>query len=637
MSKLLTIITLLILCSCVGTIEETNFEVTEVVADAIAYEDYVGIDEVVAISHHQMEVYFNEFDAVQSDKVAYQIYYDGAEFPIFVPGNSLTPRADGRLMYTVSNLKPNREYYFEVQVTNLNTGESSLSDEKRSAKTFSNRTASFLGVQSVSHQPGPDGLNFIKVSWSPAERESNGLIPLPSDAAKYEVTILSAMRQLSDFDNTLLSNDDRKVIYFNESVNFGVIGGLISGGTYYVRVRAIHHEYIDKQNLEGYRHEENNKYIEITMLTNDSNSIEFDPTSFLMNNADGSKALNSASSTWSYPTGGAYNHFRLYYKGADVDSINLINEELLNIRPDLIPCEMDGDGFLCRRFDFTENSGDILDLTTNWRYFFILVVCLDETCQQYKLSNVQTLTTRGNIAEFDGFEGFSLGDRFSELSILKLDVNPPDLSSGILDSIIIYFDIDNGNGNYVALNLPEGMDQEELESPISMLPYNFLTDNEILFEGVDVGNLISSFLGETDLKTYHFKYKRYSSIDGAIEEDFIENTFIATPTLKTVSDPVFVESCEVNPSLTRINWRKPTSGIFTNYRLEIFKSDILIDIFYLDDEVLEFSDMGYYVESGASSGEQFSVKIRPIILYENREIDPEDYGVAATKFNCVSF
>ena len=89
---------------CVGTIEETRFETTEIVADAINYEDYIGIDEVVATSHHQIEVYFQEVEGIQSDKVSYQIYYDGAEFPIHIPGNSLTPRADGRLMYTVDNL-----------------------------------------------------------------------------------------------------------------------------------------------------------------------------------------------------------------------------------------------------------------------------------------------------------------------------------------------------------------------------------------------------------------------------------------------------------------------------------------------------------------------------------------------------
>ena len=158
------------------------------VSDKIEYQNYEGIDDVVAISHDKVEVYFFELEGIPADKVVYQIYYDGAETPVYLPGGSMKPRADGRLYYQVSGLNPNEEYYFQVQALNLLTDNFSLNDKKLSAKTFANRTASFEGVQSVIHQPGPDGLNFIKVIWSPAEKGSTGFVPLPSDAAKYEVT-----------------------------------------------------------------------------------------------------------------------------------------------------------------------------------------------------------------------------------------------------------------------------------------------------------------------------------------------------------------------------------------------------------------------------------------------------------------
>ena len=48
------------LVSCVGTIEETRFETTEVVADAVEYERFDGINEAIAISHDKVEVYFYE-------------------------------------------------------------------------------------------------------------------------------------------------------------------------------------------------------------------------------------------------------------------------------------------------------------------------------------------------------------------------------------------------------------------------------------------------------------------------------------------------------------------------------------------------------------------------------------------------
>ena len=50
MNKFLPLIlSTLFFCSCVGTIEETNFETTEVVSDKIEYQNYEGIDEVVAV------------------------------------------------------------------------------------------------------------------------------------------------------------------------------------------------------------------------------------------------------------------------------------------------------------------------------------------------------------------------------------------------------------------------------------------------------------------------------------------------------------------------------------------------------------------------------------------------------------
>ena len=294
----------------------------------------------------------------------------------------MKPRADGRLYYQVSGLNPNEEYYFQVQALNLLTDNFSLNDKKLSAKTFANRTASFEGVQSVIHQPGPDGLNFIKVVWSPAEKGSTGFVPLPSDAVKYEVTVLSSDRILSDFDNTELSNDDRKILYFSANNSYGVVGGLIPGQTYFVRVRAIHQEYSSKSTIEGYKHEENNKYVAITMLTSDLGKVDFDSDSLVIDRPDGAEGLTSLNAVWGFPTGGAYNHFRLYYAGElnDPNNISLLEETILNINPSS-GCD-DTSDYFCRKVQFSTNSFQALDLITNWRYYFIVYVCFDETCQE---------------------------------------------------------------------------------------------------------------------------------------------------------------------------------------------------------------------------------------------------------------
>lgn len=615
----------IVLCSCVGTIEETTFETTEVVSDKISYQNFIGIDEAIAISHDKAEIYFHELDGVPSDKVAYQIFYEGAEFPIFISGSSVSPRADGRLMYTVDNLLPDREYFFQVQVLNLESGLYSLNDEKRSIRTFSNRTASFEGVQSVFHQPGPDGLNFIKVNWSPAVKEASGPLPMPSDPAKYEVTVLSADRILADFDNKLLSTVDRKVVYFNSSESFGIVGGLVEGQTYYVRVRAYHTDFVNNGSNGLVRHEENNKYIEITMLSGDADNLNFDPTLFFAVRPEGAAGLNSVNLNWSFPTGGAYNHFRVYFQGLEIDDSNLslLEDRLNNINPFVEGCPFDPNNIFCQRLDFRENSFDALDLNTNKTYVFILAVCIDESCSKYKLSRIQSQTTFGELANFDGILDYKLGKTFDTLDELTLIVKKPDLTLGVLDGVVYYHDISNGQNEYKVLNHPYE-EAPEFGSPLELLPYNFASDSEVVLKGINKENLIKSFLGQEQVIPYYFKFARYTFADGIIETDLAKDPFVVkNPKISLVSDS-FEVNCKMGPSFTKIDWVKPISGIYSHYRINVYRNDIPepIDTMVFESDVNEFSSLNYYLELQENESDEFYVEVIPVILFNSLEIKP---------------
>ena len=134
-----------------------------------------------------------------------------------------------------------------------------------------------------------------------------------------------------------MSTDDRKVLYFSGNNFYGVVGGLVPGQTYYVRVRALHQDYSSKSYIDGYKHEENNKYIAITMLTSDLGKVEFDPESLAINRPDGAQGLTSLNAVWGFPTGGAYNHFRLYYSGEEYDPKIFLfwKKRSLNINPSM--------------------------------------------------------------------------------------------------------------------------------------------------------------------------------------------------------------------------------------------------------------------------------------------------------------
>ena len=632
------------LVSCVGTIEETRFETTEVVADAVEYERFDGINEAIAISHDKVEVYFYEAENINAENVAYQIHYDGAEYPIFVPGNALSPRADSRLMYTVDGLVPNREYYFEVQFLNLLTGQVSSSTEKKVVKTFYNRTADFYGVESVIHQPGPDGTNFVKVSWGAAVRESSGVIPMLADVSKYEVTVLNASRLISDFDNENLPNEERKIAYFNESSTYGIIGGLQPNNTYYIRVRAIHHGYYENLDNIDYQHEKNNKYVEITMLSGDGSEIDFESDSFVVTKPDGVEGLNSAVANWDFPTGGAFDHFRIIYKGSDPESEDqTVIENTLRVINPSGSCNLNPDGIYCRQIDFSTNSANILDLNVDWHYTFILAVCLNESCSSYILSDTEDILTVGDVANFNGFEGFELGSNFGELSFLKLSLTPPDLSQGLLEGIIIYYDIDNNGGNFKALN-PIGEVSSFVEgSDLSLMPYDFVNDDEIILSGLDVENLLAlffknnlpeSFSTDEVAKSYFFKYQRVT-VSGVIEEDLEKPAREIKPVLVAANEVINVTNCDITPGYTRVDWELPTSGIYTNFKADVLVGTNIIDTIYFSEGTNSFQQIDYFSTLGVGLSDVIKFRIRPIILYNGIEYDPLLKSFEVTTVTCT--
>ena len=289
---------------------------------------------------------------------------------------------------------------------------------------------------------------------------------------------------------------------------------------------------------------------------------------------------------------------------------------------------------MCRRLNFTENSADILDLSINYRYSFILAVCLDETCQNFQLSNIQSIITSAEVATFNGFGDYRLGDNFNDLSNLIIEVTPPNLSEGVLDEIIVYYDIENGLGNYIALNPPTSEFESALDSPLTMLPFNFVLDDEIIFDGIDVSNLVSSFLGEEQQKSYYFKYKRYTQAEGAVEDDFSLATLVVTPQLRLVTRPVDIRSCDVTPGFTKVVWREPDDGVYTHFQFDIFVNGTLADSFLLDKSINEFSDLNYFLDLNALPEDSFKVSIEPVILFEDTLISPSDLGVEASEVFC---
>ena len=176
-----------------------------------------------------------------------------------------------------------------------------------------------------------------------------------------------------------------------------------------------------------------------------------------------------------------------------------------------------------------------------------------------KASVVRSNITIGDTATFAGITGYELGSTFDTLNTITLKVNPPNLDGGILDGIIYYHDVANGQNNLVPLNPTPEMPASNSTSDLEMLPYNFEEDSEVKLVGVDVEALIGHYLNPSSVPAipYYFYYRRYTIAEGVNQDDTEHSPFIAIPKLEVVREYSGVTSCAIKPAYTSINWAVP--------------------------------------------------------------------------------
>jgi hypothetical protein len=194
--SLVIILSTMFMVACVGTVKDKNSKLGNITTDTSTSNEipFTGLSKANPVSHNKIELFFLPAKGDQN-MLSYEIYVNGSPVPIKIDGNTLTLTASGLCRTVVTGLSTNTSYSFNMKVKEVGGVSSSLLDPSKSltAKTFSNETADFLGISSVTLGSGSAGKNTVIVKWLPAKTEGFEIAPKPNDPVGYEVTYISQL------------------------------------------------------------------------------------------------------------------------------------------------------------------------------------------------------------------------------------------------------------------------------------------------------------------------------------------------------------------------------------------------------------------------------------------------------------
>lgn len=542
---------LFFLASCVGTVVETSSNITDIGSDYTPVIHFDGIHSVVGISDTKIEIFFYPASG-GSGKYIYDIYRGNNPTPTSIPSDILTPDYRGLLRHTVIGLEQLNTYTFNIQVRDQLTNGKSTNNQVKSATTFNNRVADFLGISSASNMPGQDGKDSILVRFTPAPH-SGSLSDEEWDPKSYELVIVDADRLTpADMDTDFTTSQGRWVFKWDydkdNSINQYVAKGLLPKKKYYVRVRVIHRASVDdiyRPNLKG---EMNTKYVEITTLSDELADIQFDSSSFFVSILSGGLGLNTIRATWN-KVEGVFDHFRLYYskKGGGVTGGSL--PELCLTETQSLPSET----IYCKKSHYTATSTQITGLLPYTEYDFVLVVCQTTECLPHQriVSSPKSVTT-DPATIFNGISLIETSTHIEGSEMIIAHYEDPNVIGGYFDGLILKM-----------RRTLDGSDAEieitENSTPVYHRPFDPMNTTEIEIQGID-------YL--TD-QPYCFRLYPYKWNDTMTERREIanENWKCFIPKIEPPSASSFpgLEAGSTQREYVTLRWPEPSQGFYTNY------------------------------------------------------------------------
>ena len=542
--------------SCVGTLDSTEPEKTNVVGQETDTLSFEGVQLIQAISHDKVEVYFFPPSSNPED-VTFYIYHDGLYAPLSVAATSLETDYRGYMRYVITGLQVATTYSVKVEAFDRELDITSANNNVEIVTTYDNVTAEFHGLASAVSLPGIAGMYGIKVTWPSANSIGTSFNPNELDVKGYVVTVLNADTLTpADFDNTSYSAPQRMVYEVSEDSVSYIVNALTPGTNYYVRVRSLHFGYYQNSSDSSYNVERNNKYAKIATYSDDISDIDFDAAGFLASLGAGELGLSTINTVWSSPVG-VFSHFRIYYSTE-------FNDAQLTLYSGDIVCngqETTDSGVYCKQLDYDATGAMITDLTALSDYKMVLMVCVDDDCGLTRRipSSVASIRTEPKFASFGGITSVEMANDVNNLDHAQLNISSPLLSSGMIHGLLVQYNGADGTEAH-SLNHPFTANNTSL----GVLPFNYETDSTIIVTGVDI---VSG-------SAYCFTVTPFIyASDSSIELDSTQSVQICyAPIIEAPSEFEFlgVSNCMgITGGYASVMWVPPTAGLYSHYDLYI--------------------------------------------------------------------
>lgn len=553
-SKLLFLAFFSTLYSCVGVVEQKDLPITKGFEGTRNPVQFLGVHDAIAISDTAVEVYF--FPAnLRAEDITYIINFDGNTTPITIPGVNLRPDYRGLLSHTVRGLNINTTYNFSVQAKDQFENVST-SNERRSATTFSNVTANFVGVSNIRNVPGADGLTALLVEWPEAQRLGTDFSPKDGDVTSYIITLVDS-DQLTpgDMNDQSFGEPARKVVVVPGTQTSRVVNGLQPGTTYHVQVRAVHDAFSEFGSIPTYKLEQNNYYLTATTLSSDSEGIIYDASVVSAARLNGSAGLNSVSVTWDRANGG-FDHYRVYYNNTETTTFSTASHLNTTCDGPTTP----GVNVPCKKLSFNASQTTISGLSPLTNYEVNVVICVDIDCSQRFLFERREAFTDPGIAIFGGITSVEGPKDASRLDRVFINISTPDVSSGNIDGLLVEIQprTEDSIDEPVLLNHP--LDSSLNTTDFEVLNFEFSTATSVEITGV---NPLSA-------EEYCFKVFPFIYVDGAVEEQrgsFGERCVLISLDAPSQDQFTGVASSFFDDATNTFEaaWVPPTRGLFDQY------------------------------------------------------------------------
>lgn len=580
--KLLSVFLVLLISSCVGTIEDKDLDTTKSPNLKESFFSYAGLQRTNSVSNTSIELYFSPFPGNPED-VTYLIYVNNAPSPIEVKGSALELNPLGEYRYVVRNLSVNTLYNLKVGIKNAVTGVQSQNDKSLQDRTFSNVTASFDGVSSVMPLAGIAGQTTLLVKWIPAKTiSSTPFVPRDTDPIAYELKYM-----LASSGSPLTLNDPLNPNVVTQTLPSAIttatigsiererlISGLIPGERYYVQVRAIHKSYSFFRDEQGYIYEQNTKFLSAITRSVDE-LFDFNGDSFRVETPDGVDGETRVDFKWSEALG-PYTSYRIYTE--EVALANASQLDLDALTESFLPDDIDALNANPLNYNSVaagESSFRKTNLTTYRWYHARLVVCLSSDCSQEnrRVSRLLLFRVVPKLATFSGVTGISNPESLATQGQVKLSFSPPVISQGVLTGLEVYCHSQLNDPNPVLVPIgaviPDGTKSNcdgltrLTANPAILSQYS--SYSQIFIDGVRYsgGTVASNAYCISIIPV--IDNSSYTNRDTTQAVVRCERPEIVVPSITEF--PGALSGCTVTSETLTVRWTAPTGGIYSNFQV----------------------------------------------------------------------